>query len=914
MPKKTADYDAIVIGAGFSGIRSLWELGQLGQTVKCFDAASDVGGTWYWNRYPGSRTDGEAWVYILNFAPELMEEWDFHERYPSQEEIQRYLSRVVDRYDLRKHIEFGTRIASASYSDSENIWTITTANGLSTTCRYFLSATGALSIPRDPTFAGLKSYTGEWYQASNWPVHKVDFHGKRIAIVGTGSTGVHLIPKLAPVAKELTVFQRTPNYVLPGRNYIIDEYQAVDIKNNHDATWELAKMNLAGNACKPSGRTVKGVGDADKIRQIFDYGWERGIFNFQMETFDDIFMDPESNEQTAEYIRQKIRAIVQDPEKAELLCPKYPFGAKRPPSGHFYYETFNRPNVKLVDISRDDIELYEKGIRISSGAENEFDMIIFALGFDTGTGALNEMEIRGSQGRSLREYWTERLGTFAGVLVSGFPNMFIVCGPHMIAGTQPVMLEIAVNWIGKTIRHMEKNNLAKINVTEKAVDAWSCHIDEVWNSVLISKPAEENRSWYVGTNIPGKPAKIMFYFGGVQNWKSWLDNEIDTAWTSMEFTPLAVTDKVGETPLGQDTSAGGIFVTAEILESAVMPMQSDEAGMSPAEKFNLGSAVCARYINWAVKEMHDRRLAVKQDYRAHWWKALQEFVKSESGRALIQQSPYTKDELDQLTSKLGVEGEAIASIGPELVRMLTGQTNPLFHLLKDDLLFRMYLSDEGARPNRYVADYTKILTSQKRDLRILEVGAGTGGTTFQVLQACSPYGESFCSEYMYTDISNGFFKTGQTTLKKWERLLTFKTLNVENDVAKQGFEGHAYDLIIAANVVHATRSLTKSLGTIHQLLKSGGVLGLVELTRLTPYFNIAFGSLSGWWLGVDEGRTESPLQSAEQWNEQLRKTGFSGVELAAYDLPEPERHSALLLSTALAVDSTTTNGPTPPVV
>ncbi|KND88228.1 Phenylacetone monooxygenase [Tolypocladium ophioglossoides CBS 100239] len=931
MSNKTADYDAIVIGAGFGGIRSLWELDQLGLTVKCFDAALDVGGTWYWNRYPGCRTDGEAWVYILNFAPELLEEWDYHERYPSQEEIQQYLGRIVgqffpsagswlvskldimglhlltqetDRYNLRKHIEFGTRIAAAHYSDSDNIWTITTANGLTTTCRYFLPATGILSIPKDPPFAGLKSYTGEWYRASNWPAHKVDFHGKRIAIVGTGSTGIHLIPKLAPVAKELTVFQRTPNYVLPGRNYPIDEYQVVDIKKNHDATWELAKMNIAGAACKASGRTVKSMGDANKISQILDHGWERGCFNFQLETFDDAFMDPESNEQVAEFIRQKIRAIVQDPDTAELLCPKYPFGSKRPPSGHFYYEAFKRPNVKLVDISRDDIDLYEKGIRTSSGVEHEFDMIIFALGFDAGTGALNEMEIRGSRDKLLREYWTERLGTFAGVLVSGFPNMFIVCGPHMPAGNMPIPLEISVNWIGKTIRHMEKNKLTKINVTEKAADAWSDHHDGLWNSVFISEAAKENRSWFVGTNIPGKPPKIMFYFGGVQNWLSWLDKEINTAWASMDFTPLAVADKAGQDTFGQDTSVDRLSVTAQILESAAMPLQSDEAGISPAEKFNLTSAACARYIHWAVKEMHDRGLAAKAAYRAYWWKVLQDFVKSELGRALIQQSPNTKGELDQLTSKLGVEGEAIARIGPELVRLLTGQTHPLAHILKDDLLFRMYLSDEGARPNRYMADYTKILTFQNKDLRILEIGAGTGGTTFQVLQACSPTGESFCSEYMYTDISPGFFKTSKTTLKKWEHLLKFQTLNVENDAGKQGFEEHAYDLVIAANVVHATRSLTKSLGTIHKLLKPGGKVGLVELTRLTPYFNMAFGSLSGWWAGVDEGRTESPLQSPEQWHEKLQKTGFSGVDLAAYDLPEPERHSALLLSTALVVDST----------
>ncbi|KAK8912970.1 Phenylacetone monooxygenase [Metarhizium anisopliae BRIP 53293] len=908
MSKRVVDYDAVVIGAGFSGIRSLWELDQLGLTVKCFDAASDVGGTWYWNRYPGSRTDGEAWVYILNFAPELLEEWQYHERYPTQEEIQRYLSRIADRYNLRKYIEFGTRIAAASYSDAENIWTITTENGRSTTCRYFLPATGILSIPKKPPFPGLSSYTGEWYQASNWPAHEVDFYGKRIAIIGTGSTGIHLVPKLAPIAKDVTVFQRTPNYVLPGRNHSIDEYQVVDIKKNHEATWELAKMNIAGAACKASGRTVKSVGDADKVRQILDHGWERGCFNFQLETFDDAFMDPESNEQVSEFIRQKIRAIVQDPNKAELLCPKYPFGARRPPSGHFYYEAFNRPNVNLVDMSRDEIDLFEKGVRTNSGAEYEFDMIIFALGFDAGTGAMNQIDIKGSRGKVLKEYWNaERLGTFAGVLVSGFPNMFIVCGPHMPAGNLPVPLELSVNWIGKTIRHMEENNLAVINVTEDAMHAWSDHHDGLWNSVFISQPAKENRSWFVGTNIPGKPANIMFYFGGVQNWLSWLNKELDTNWGSMEFTPLSGTDKTDQDAPGQTFSSTTSSITAEMLESAVMPLQSDEVGMTAAEKFNLGSAACARYIDWAVKEIHDGGLAVKQDHRAHWWQVLQDFVKSESGQVLIQQGPSTKSEMDQLTSRLGIEGEAIHRIGPELVRMLTGQTHPLALILRDDLLFRMYHSDEGARPNQYMADYAKFLCSKKKDLRILEIGAGTGGTTLKVLQACSPDGEFFCSEYMYTDISPGFFKTSQTTLKKWERVLKFQTLNVENDAAKQGFEEHAYDLIIAANVVHATQSLTRSLGTIHKLLKPGGKLGLVELTRLTPYFNMAFGSLSGWWAGVGEGRTESPLQSPEQWGQHLKSAGFSGVDLAAYDLPEPESHSALLVSTALAVD-VATNG------
>lgn len=357
-------------------------------------------------------------------------------------------------------------------------------------------------------------------------------------------------------------------------------------------------------------------------------------------------------------------------------------------------------------------------------------------------------------------------------------------------------------------------------------------------------------------------------------------------------------DNVFKMEWGLDSSS----ITAEILESAVVSLQSDEVGISQAEKVNLTSIACARYIDWAVREMHDRGLAVKDDHRVNWWRLLEKFANSEAGKSLIQQSPETKDELDKLTSKLGVEGEAVARIGPELIPLLTGQTDPLTHFLKDDLLFRVYHSDESARPNQYMADYVKMLTFQRRDLRILEIGAGTGGTTFRILQSCTPNGDDFCSEYMYTDISSGFFEAVRTTrLKDWAHLLTFQTLDLEKDAVEQGFKEHSYDLVIAANVVHATRSLAKSLHTIHKLLKPGGVLGLVELTRTTPYINMTFGSIPGWWAGVDEGRTESPLQSAEQWNGHLQKAGFSGVDLAAYDLPEPERHCALLLSTAVGV-------------
>ncbi|KAI0151078.1 cyclohexanone monooxygenase [Pestalotiopsis sp. NC0098] len=531
-----ADYDAIVVGAGFSGIRSLWELGQLGLSVKCFEAGSDIGGAWYWNRYPGARTDSEAWVYTMNFTSGMGEEFNYHERYPSQQEVQSYLKRIAERFNLLPQIEFNTRICSAHYNDSDCTWKITTSNGVSTTCRYFLAATGPLSIAKEPPFDGLKSYTGEWYQSSSWPKEPIDFSGKRIAVVGTGATGVQIIPKLAPVAKQLTVFQRTPNYVLPGRNYVIDEYQKANIKTSFDATWKKATSHPFGLAMTATGDSVQGTTD-EKIRQVLDSGWESGGFHFHFETFDDLFTNQESNDVASEYLRRKIHAIVQDPEKAEILSPRYPFLSKRPPCGHFYYETYKRPNVSLVDLSGDTMDLYEKGIRTGSGVEYEFDVIIFALGFDAGTGALCEMDIKGSQGRNLSEFWAEKVETFAGVVIPGFPNMFTVCGPHIPFGNMPVVLEIAVKWIGKTVRHMEENGLVKIIASENSAQAWSSHLNKEFESTLFKDAAKKSRAWFVGANIPDKAVNPLFYFGGVPKWEAWLDAEAESAWPNMEFTP-----------------------------------------------------------------------------------------------------------------------------------------------------------------------------------------------------------------------------------------------------------------------------------------------------------------------------------------------------------------------------------------
>ncbi|KAJ5400907.1 hypothetical protein N7465_011396 [Penicillium sp. CMV-2018d] len=906
MSNVSPDYDAIVIGAGFSGVRTLWELDRLGLKAKCFDAGSDVGGTWWWNRYPGCRTDGEAWVYALKFLPELLEEWEFTERYPTQEEIQWYLSRVVDRYDLRKNIEFGTQVKSAHYSDRDNLWTITTTSGIISTSRYFLPATGITSIPKEPSFPRLQSFNGEIYQTSTWPEHEVNFSNKRIGVIGTGSTGIQIITKLAPISKQLTVFQRTPNYVLPAQNYPLGQEKIIAIKDGFDETWDIARMNLAGHAVKHSGRTVASIADPEEIRRGFETGWSRGCYDFQLGTFDDSFMAPDANLATANFIREKVRSIVSDRDTAETLCPKYPFGARRPPCADGYYEAFNRSNVTLVDVSNDDIQFYEKGIKTASGAEHELDMVILALGFDSGTGAMNRIDIRGSQGVSLKESWAKRLETFAGVLVHGYPNMFIVCGPHLPAGNQPVSLEAFASWIGKTIEHMEINGLSTIDVSSDAMDSWTTHVEQLWAGSFLAQHAQEQGSWFVGTNIPGKPSRIMFYFGGMVHLEPWLIKELESQWSSMEFTASEGTRKPSNGVRKQTSTVGGVYVTPEMLESVNIPLEADKAGMTLAEKSDLVNAATAFYVDAAVNDMRRRGLTPKHDYRVHWWKVMEDFVDSDEGQMAVQAAPLTKEGVESLASKLGIEGEVIARMGPEIVNILTGKTHPLAHIMKDNLLFRVYLSDEGRRANRYVAEYANLLTSQRRDLKILEIGAGTGGTTSEVLNLCSPDGSSFCAKYMYTDLSPGFFDVGKATFKKWDSLLTFKVLNIEEDPASQGFEEHTYDFIIAANVIHATTRLTTTLTNVRKLLKPGGVFGLVELTRLTPFYNLTFGPLSGWWAGVDEGRTESPLQSPEQWDDLLKQTGFSGVDLAAYDLPGPQRHSCVLLSTALV--ETATNG------
>ncbi|CAK7234701.1 hypothetical protein SBRCBS47491_009038 [Sporothrix bragantina] len=532
------DYDAVIVGAGFSGVRALWETLQQGLTVTCLEAGGDVGGVWYWNRYPGARTDSEGWVYSMNFAPGMQSLWNYGERYPSQTEVQQYIGRVADSFDLRKHVQFNTRVASCRFDETTGLWRITKEDGSSVSCRYFIPATGPLSIAKKLPFAGLADFKGDWYQTSNWPADKVDFTGKRVAVVGTGATGVQIVPKIAATAKELVVFQRTPNFVLPGRNYVIDSDDATAIRDKYNDTWSLASNHPFGLPMIPSGKELKEMqGDPVAIRQMLDKAWEAGGFHMQFETFDDIFTDPESNAVVSDYLREKIRAVVQDPATANALTPRYPFLSKRPPCGHFYYETFNRPNVKLVSIAGDSIEVDATGIVTNNDKTHyDVDVIVFALGFDAATGALCEMDVRGKNNASLKDKWNQKVETFAGALVPGFPNLFLICGPHIPFGNMPVVLDAKVQWIGKTLKYMKENNLATIDVKDEAVEAFLKDLEAAFQATLFAESAEKSGAWFVGANIPGKAKGPLFYFGGMQSWLGWLAKESDSAWSSMVFS------------------------------------------------------------------------------------------------------------------------------------------------------------------------------------------------------------------------------------------------------------------------------------------------------------------------------------------------------------------------------------------
>jgi cyclohexanone monooxygenase len=526
------DFESIIIGAGFGGIRALHEMRTLGKTARLFDGGSDVGGTWYWNRYPGARTDSEAWAYCYSFSKELQDDWDWAERMPTWAQVQGYLSHVVDRFDLRRDIQFGTMVASCIYDEANNQWVVATAGGETLRCHYLISAVGWFAVAVQPPF-DMSAFKGEWHMSSRWPKEEIDFTGKRVGIVGSGSSAVQILPILAKRAGQVTLFQRTPNYVLPGRNHPLDDNDRQSIKTNYDAIWAQVRKQVFAFPMESSTLTYDDVDDEQR-RQIFEYGWEQGGFRFLFETFADILVDERTNAAAAEFVRHKIRAIVKDPETAELMCPKYPIALKRPPLGNFFYESFNRDNVRLIDISQHPLSAAtEKGL-VTNGVEYEFDIIIFAIGFDAVTGPLTHMDVRGRGGELIRDKWKNGPETHLGIVMDGFPNMFMITGPQTPFSNVPPVVDASVKWISHVIQKAESEGMDMIEVKRQAVEDWGKLMYDLLDQTLLGQ-ATELGSWFMGANIPGKAHAPLHYFGGAAGYFEELDNSLNADFGELDF-------------------------------------------------------------------------------------------------------------------------------------------------------------------------------------------------------------------------------------------------------------------------------------------------------------------------------------------------------------------------------------------
>ncbi|MGF1597904.1 MAG: flavin-containing monooxygenase [Acidimicrobiales bacterium] len=510
----TTELDAVVIGAGFSGLylnRRLRD--ELGLDVRVYEAAGDVGGTWYWNRYPGARCDSESYMYCFAFDRDLMQEWEWSGKYPEQPEILRYLNHVADRFDLRRNIVFDTRVTAAHFDDATNRWTVEADNGDRVSCRYLITGIGCLSSGQIPDFPGRDTFGGEAYHTGSWPHEGIDFTGKRVAVIGTGSSGVQSIPVIARQAEQLYVFQRTPQYMIPARHHTVDKAVLDEIKGDYDAIFDKARWSLGGFPYDVTERSALDVSDEER-EAIFEKAWSDGGFRFVFNSFSDLRTSHEASELAAEFIRSKIRQTVTDPAVADKLIPRdHPFGSKRTLIDTDYFETYNRDNVTLVDIRSAPITgITETGIVTTDGGY-EVDMIVYATGFDAMTGSFNRIDFRGRNGERLVDKWAAGPRTYLGLMTAGFPNLFMITGPGSpsVLTNMPIAIEQHVDLVTATIAHLDTEGHELIEPERAAEAAWVDHVNEVAAPTMFMRAD----SWYLGANIPGKPRVFMPYCGGM---------------------------------------------------------------------------------------------------------------------------------------------------------------------------------------------------------------------------------------------------------------------------------------------------------------------------------------------------------------------------------------------------------------
>ncbi|MFT4726016.1 MAG: cation diffusion facilitator CzcD-associated flavoprotein CzcO [Granulosicoccus sp.] len=519
--------DAVVIGAGFSGLYQLFCLREnLGLNVKLLEAGEGVGGTWYWNRYPGARCDSESHVYCYTFSKSLTEEWNWSERYPGPTEIVDYLNHVTDRFDLRRSIEFGIRVVSARFNEEDSCWDIETASGQYYRARFLITAVGCLSSANVPEIDGLEDFQGEWYHTGQWPHDGVQFEGKRVGQIGTGSTGIQAAPVIAKTAQHLTVFQRTANFSVPARNHELTAEDRNAHKRNAAETRELTRGNSNGHCWLISDQKALETSAEDRAA-LYEKAWETGGLKFRS-TFSDLLSSEEANSTAADFIRKKIGELVEHPDTASALSDiDHPYAAKRPPIDTRYFETYNQKNVELVDLKKTPITKITKSGIICRGADSrgqecethyDLDVLVFATGYDAITGTLLRLDIRGRKQQKLSDAWSAGPRNHLGLQVAGFPNLFMITGPGSpsVLTNMPSAIEQHVEWISNCIAYMKEQEYTLIESPESSVESWVSETNAEADKTLLPKV---KHSWYLGANIPGKPRVFMPYAGGLDKYR-----------------------------------------------------------------------------------------------------------------------------------------------------------------------------------------------------------------------------------------------------------------------------------------------------------------------------------------------------------------------------------------------------------
>lgn len=519
----TTSFDVLVVGAGFAGLYLLHRMRELGLRCRVIEAAPDVGGTWYWNSYPGARCDVESIDYSYSFSPELEQEWVWTERYAGQPEILRYINHVADRFDLRRDITLDTRVSVAEFDEAAGRWVVRTDTGLELTARFCVFATGNLSVPVAPPYPGLDDFRGEWFMTQAWPRDPVDFEGRTVVVIGTGSSGVQSIPVIAKAAKQVHVLQRTPNFSIPARNRPLEAGELASVKAEYPAYRARARRMPGGVDVPMNERRASEMSPEERLAEM-ERRWALGGGPLFLGSFADVMTDQFANDVIAEFVRGEIRSAVEDPAVADLLTPTgYPFGAKRLCMDTDYYETFNRENVALVDISTTGIErITPDGVQLADGRRLDCDIIVFALGYDAISGALQRIDVRGRDSVTLQDEWAAGPVSHLGLMIAGFPNLFTVTGPGSPAllASLLVGIEHHVDWITACIAHVRDRGATTIEPERDAQEAWMAHVHALAEGTLF---LQASNSYYLGANVPGKPRSFTLYTGGQHVYRATVD-------------------------------------------------------------------------------------------------------------------------------------------------------------------------------------------------------------------------------------------------------------------------------------------------------------------------------------------------------------------------------------------------------